>query len=679
MVAVKRRKPRREVSTPEVTAFLAAQCASRPEPKDPALVAASILLTRALETAGTCFADAGRDGVVLTVVVPHQSWMCLIRDVWRANARAGTRPVEGGRAREWDSGDWYCWSPEEPTKGWAVREQVEVFSRAVAQLKQCVGITPDLAWLPEDLVLSADYQLVFPRLSAADVGEIASEVCRQTPNTSMTDGEAALLTPRLLRLARRPAQTADEYIGKLKELLARDLAAQARPAPVSNPTTVRDQPSLERLHGMGEAVEWGLRLACDIGSFREGKILWADVDRGLLLSGPPGCGKTLFARALAATCKVPLVAGSYSNWLGTGTGHQGDLLRSMKETFAKARMSAPSILFIDEVDSFPNRAMLTHRWADWEIQVVNALLAEVDGVEGRDGIVLVAACNHPHKLDPALVRSGRLDRHIRIGLPNPAALARILREHLGTELPGVDLQPLALLAIGATGADIERIVRSARGRARHAGRDLVPDDLLAEISGANDMKKLRLAAVHEAGHAVVCCLMQIGLSAVSLRGSTNSGGVTMAATTPAFLSAADVQHRLVASLSGRAAEELVFGEPTSGAGGGADSDLAVATLLAANAASALGLDATMGLMWQGNLDHATVPKALRNNPTLATRVRQAVDDAYQAALGLLCENRPALEAVAAELEKRRALAGADIASIVACHRGQGTDLSKASL
>ena len=138
----------------------------------------------------------------------------------------------------------------------------------------------------------------------------------------------------------------------------------------------------------------------------------------------------------------------------------------MRKTFEEARQAAPCILFIDEVDSFPNRATIVHHYVEWETQVVNALLAEMDGNEGRPGVVLLGACNHPEKLDPALVRSGRLDRHIRIGLPDRVALADILREQLGGDLSGVDLSGVVLLATGATGADCERFVRGARRRAR---------------------------------------------------------------------------------------------------------------------------------------------------------------------------------------------------------------------
>lgn len=168
-----------------------------------------------------------------------------------------------------------------------------------------------------------------------------------------------------------------------------------------------------------------------------GRIPWSAVDRGALLFGPPDTGKTTFATALAGSARVPLVSGSLGEW--QSAGHLGDLLKAMRATFAAARSAIPAILFIDELDSFGSRASLSRDHRDYGIQVINGLFELMDGIGGREGVVIVGACNHPQRLDPAIVRSGRLDRHLPVPLPNRQALREIFRIHLGNDLSDTDL------------------------------------------------------------------------------------------------------------------------------------------------------------------------------------------------------------------------------------------------
>ena len=639
-------------------------------PEDPARVAADLLLRHAVAAAGLACDEIGGNGSVALIIVLSPVWVEITCGAWRHWRRGGELWIDGMQGRHWEKSNWAVWLQDEKFPPFNLNAASDAFGLCVSRGQHCVGIANDPSCLPPDLVHAADHRLTLPTLTGKDVAILADHLCGEQPNETLPDDHAAALTPRLLRLARRLDQTADEYVVKLRSLLAWEQASVVAPPVTITERSPRDQPSLSRLHGMQEAVEWGLAVAGDLDDLRAGRLFPGALDAGCLLSGPPGCGKTLFARALAATCGVPLVTGSYSQWLATGGGHQGSLLSAMRQTFAAARAQTPCILFIDEVDSFPDRATVTRKNADWNIQIVNALLAEIDGGEGRPGVVLVAACNHPDKLDAALIRSGRLDRHIRVELPDQDALECILREHLGEDLQDACLRGVALAAAGMSGADCERVVRSARRRARVASRPVELADVVAEIGGADDRSPAELwrVAVHEAGHAMATCVLSPGmLQTVTLRSVGHAGGNTRWLTPESRYLGGDIQRYLVQLLAGRAAEEVVLGQPSSAAGGTGSSDLARATWLAATASTSLGLDNATGLVWSGTLDKTVLAERMADDPHLATRVRGVLDDAYVEALTLIRVHQVGLEAMAAELVVHGVLDGVQAAAIAASH------------
>lgn len=271
------------------------------------------------------------------------------------------------------------------------------------------------------------------------------------------------------------------------------------PTQILRPTS----PKVEDLYGYGAAAVWGLDLCVDLAAYASGDLGWQDVDAGCLLFGPPGTGKTLFASALAASSGLPFVATSYADWQSQGEGHSGYVVKALRQRFSDAIAAAPAILFIDEIDVVGSRG--GHGDHDgWWRMIITALLESLDGTTRREGLVVIAACNDPNQLDPALIRSGRLDRRFEIGLPDETALARIFAHHL----PGADETAFAtaatVLAGSASGADVARIAREARRVARRQKRDLVAGDLLS-IAMPEDTRPpevQRLTAVHEAGHAV---------------------------------------------------------------------------------------------------------------------------------------------------------------------------------
>jgi cell division protease FtsH len=641
------------------------------EPLDPAVVVAIEMLARAPTGVTGASVAIGSPSSVTVVHTPSCDWTELLRVAWAWAAMIH----DGAKAADEDSNGWWGTEPwiafvraEKKVERVGHRTADEAVANALWRGMAVTGFSHDPdTLLPCDLVQGADHRLEVTSPTPGDVAKAVKLMTGGKSSIRLTESEVAGLAPRMLRLARRPGQTADDYVSKLRDILARERASAAEAAQA----TPRDEPTLDRLHGMDEAIAWGLDVVSDLEGYMAGKLSWSHVSgHACLLSGPPGCGKTLFARALAASCGVPLVTGSYGQWLGSGGGHQGSMLKGMRDTFGEARRRKPSILFIDEVDSFPNRATLRHAWADWEIQVVNALLAEIDGVEGREGVILVAACNHPEMLDPALVRSGRLDRHIRVRLPDRAGLERIFREHLGSDLAGVPLSGAALVATGASGVDVERFVRGARRRAREAGRPMVVADLMDEIGGADDRseEELERVAIHEAGHAVAMCELHPGaLRAVTVRPNGGVSGAMASSMSDSFLLADDVHRRLVFFLAGRAAEQVVLGAPSSGSGGGAESDIACATRLAATAVASLGLDGTAGPLWSGVPSPANLPEMLATNSALAARVRTALEAAYSDAIILIGKRRAAVDALTAALMEQRALDGDEAAGIVAEH------------
>lgn len=195
-----------------------------------------------------------------------------------------------------------------------------------------------------------------------------------------------------------------------------------------------DRPSLmiETLSGYGKVKTWALDLKADLADHKAGALAWSDMSTKLLLYGPPGTGKTTFARALCNSLQVPLVVTSVSTWLQGG--HLNDVIAKMAKTFAEARAIAPSILFIDEIDGIGKRQPAEREYADYWNTVVNKALELLDGAVKSEGLVIVGATNRPDQIDDAIKRSGRLETHIEIPMPDMATLAAIFMHHLGDDL-----------------------------------------------------------------------------------------------------------------------------------------------------------------------------------------------------------------------------------------------------
>lgn len=194
-----------------------------------------------------------------------------------------------------------------------------------------------------------------------------------------------------------------------------------------------DRPTLviETLSGYDKAKNWALDLKADLADYIAGSLAWSDMSSKLLLYGPPGTGKTSFARALCNSLQVPLVVTSVSTWLQGG--HLNDVISKMDKTFAEARAIAPSILFIDEIDGIGKRQPAEREYADYWNTIVNKALELLDGAVKSEGLIIVGATNRPDQIDDAIKRSGRLETHIEIPMPDVATLAAIFMHHLGDD------------------------------------------------------------------------------------------------------------------------------------------------------------------------------------------------------------------------------------------------------
>ncbi len=464
--------------------------------------------------------------------------------------------------------------------------------------------------------------------------------------------------PELDRLRRRLPP--DEALGRIGqfELLATFRAASARDTVKALRTLAQKPPEvssglrLAELAGFGEAKTVALQIVEDLQAWKRGELPWADVTRGLLLYGPPGTGKTELARAMAREPSISLECGNYTTW--QQCGHLGDALKAMDKTFREAKANAPCVVWIDEIDSFGSRDNRNTQHQSYDIKMINGLLAHLDGIAERDGVVILAACNHPQLLDPAIKRAGRFDRSIYVGLPERDDLAIILRQYLGDDLPEADLQRISVRAKGKSGADCAAAVRNARASARGAKRAICEEDLIAALGGTGDSlsrASLEATAYHEAGHAVVAAALKVGEpSSVRLE---DRGGLFSVTKAPQVETTEDMHRLRAVDLAGRAAERLIYGAPMPSAAGTNDSDIAQATRTALREELSLGLGSS-GAMWFGSRHE---PETLLRMPAeMRAHVRLLLDRSEDHALRILEANRPALDALATALIEQRIVA-----------------------
>ena len=414
--------------------------------------------------------------------------------------------------------------------------------------------------------------------------------------------------------------------------------------------------------------------------------LGARIPKGILLTGPPGTGKTLFARAVAGEAGVPFfsISGSafVEMFVGVGAARVRDL-------FDQARKAAPCIIFIDELDALGRRRGIGGFGGghDEKEQTLNQLLAELDGFDPRDGIVLLAATNRPEILDPALLRAGRFDRQVVVDRPDRTGRAAILRVHLRKVqvAPDLDVDAVAGLTPGFTGAELANLVNEAaihatRRGAPHVGMQDVTSALERVVAGMERKGRLlnrrerETVAWHEMGHALAAARLPGAdpVHKVSIIPRT-IGALGYTLTRPTedrfLITRSELENRMVILLAGRAAEQIRFAEVSTGA---AD-DLVRATDIARQIATRFGMHEALGqaVLEQdrgGFLGEDRITLSPRDHSEATARevdlaVRGLLDAAYRRALALLEGARADLEAGARLLLERETITPADFAPL----------------
>lgn len=433
-------------------------------------------------------------------------------------------------------------------------------------------------------------------------------------------------------------------------------------------------PKLEDATEFGDAQAWALDLKKDVQDLRAGVIGWEDVDKGAVIYGPPGTGKTYFARVLGEATGLPVVIGSMGDFFAGGAGYLDSVLKAQRAVFEQARAAAPSILFLDEIDALPDLDQISPRGRDWWAPVVADFLQLLDGATSeRSGVIVIGATNRIHAIAPAVLRPGRLERSIYMGPPDRDGIVRVFRHHLAGALGGVDLTQLAesCAARGVTAAVIMELVRSARRSARRAKRPMIYEDLRETVIpiDTRPLADRRRVAVHEAGHALAGSLwLQEEFLSVSIEPGLipGSGGHTQFRYPESAFDTGEVSGRRVAALlAGRAAEILVYGSASSGAGGSADSDLGRAMAALATGSLSYG----WGKVPRWRCEPGDAVAALNLDRDLRLEVERDLARAAEDAIAALGQHRPALDAIVEALLERRTLTASEVAELVRDNSG----------
>lgn len=412
------------------------------------------------------------------------------------------------------------------------------------------------------------------------------------------------------------------------------------------------------------------------------KEIGASMPKGALLVGPPGTGKTLLAKAVAGEANVPFFSISGSEFVEMFVGMGAAKVRDL---FKQANEKAPCIVFIDEIDTIgKKRDGGQYGGNDEREQTLNQLLTEMDGFDGSKGVVILAATNRPESLDPALLRPGRFDRRIPVELPDLQGRIDILKVHAQKiKLAGnVDFSAIARTAAGASGAELANIINEAALRAVRLGRSCATqEDLMesVEVVIAGYQKKNRVlsnkekltVSYHEVGHALVAALQSQSapVQKITIIPRTSGAlGYTMQVDEGEhyLMTKTEMENKIATLTGGRAAEELIFHEITTGA----SNDIEQATKLARSMVSRFGMSSEFGMVAMETVQNqylggdASLTCSMETQTKIDKKVTEIIQTQYDKAMQLLQTNQPKLHEIAKYLYEHETITGEEFMQIL---------------
>ena len=437
--------------------------------------------------------------------------------------------------------------------------------------------------------------------------------------------------------------------------------------------------------GMDEEKEELKELVDFLKAPKKFAAMGAKIPRGVLLVGPPGTGKTLLARAVSGEANVPYYSISGSEFVEMFVGVGAGRVRDM---FKKAKQTAPCIIFIDEIDAVGRqRGTGMGGGHDEREQTLNQLLVEMDGFSGNEGVIILAATNRADVLDPALLRPGRFDRQIQVANPDKRARADILRVHARNKsfAPDVNFDNIAQRTPGFSGAELANVLNEAALLAVRQDHVLISmadiDEAVDRVMGGPAKKsrkyserERRLVAYHEAGHAILGLTLEDAnkVQKVTIVPRGQAGGYNLM--TPKeetyFQTTSQMEANIAGFMGGRVAEEIFFGDVSSGA----HNDIEQATRIARMMVTELGMSELGPIKYDSENGNVFLGRdyTQRSNShsgqiayEIDVQVRKIIDDCYSKAKTIIEENRDKLECIANSLLEYETLAGEDIESLFA--------------